>query len=218
MQNLALQQLKPQVSQLKAQRAELLTRYQPNSQRIQEIDAKLAAAEKILSTENHLEVQEKSTDLNPVWVTVDTNFEQAKTNAAALAASQNALRDEIQKSRDELTQMVNNAVQVDRLERQVATDKEAYLSYVRKSEEARTAQALNLNKILNVSVAQPPTAPLKPVFPKVWLNLAAALLLAGALGFGAAMWEEERDERIYSTATIGDVSGLTTVAILRDQA
>ena len=217
-QNLALQQLKPQVSQLKAQRAELLTRYQPNSQRIQEIDAKLAAAEKILSTEDHLEVQEKSTDLNPVWVTVDTNFEQAKTNAAALAASQNALRDEIQKSRDELTQMVNNAVQVDRLERQVATDKEAYLSYVRKSEEARTAQALNLNKILNVSVAQPPTAPLKPVFPKVWLNLAAALLLAGALGFGAAMWEEERDERIYSTATIGDVSGLTTVAILRDQA
>jgi capsular polysaccharide biosynthesis protein len=56
------------------------------------------------------------------------------------------------------------------------------------------------------------------VFPKVWLNLAAALLLAGALGFGAALWEEERDERIYSTATIGDVSGLTTVAILREQA
>ena len=49
-QNLALQQLKPQVSQLKAQRAELLTRYQPNSQRIQEIDAKLAAAEKIRSS------------------------------------------------------------------------------------------------------------------------------------------------------------------------
>jgi uncharacterized protein involved in exopolysaccharide biosynthesis len=114
--------------------------------------------------------------------------------------------------------MVNNAVQVDRLERQVTTDKEAYLSYVRKSEEARTAQALNLNKILNVSVAQPPTAPLKPVFPKVWLNLAAALLLACTLGIGAAMWEEERDERIYSTATIGDVSGLTTVAILRDHA
>src|SRR6266481_5623625 len=65
-QNLALQQLKPQVMQLRTERAELLTRYQPNSERIKQIDSKLASAEKILDSENHLEINEQLTDVNPV--------------------------------------------------------------------------------------------------------------------------------------------------------
>jgi small-conductance mechanosensitive channel len=44
-QNMALQQLKPQVLQLESERAELLSRYQPTSARIREIDAKLGAAQ-----------------------------------------------------------------------------------------------------------------------------------------------------------------------------
>jgi uncharacterized protein involved in exopolysaccharide biosynthesis len=215
--NAALQQLKPQVMQLKAERAELLSRYQPNSQRIQEIDAKLAAAQKILDSENHLEVDEKSEDLNPVWVSVDTSLEQAKTGAAAAGATQSALQSEIQKTNAELTQMTNNGVPLERLERQVATDKEAYLSYVRKSEEARTAQALNLSKILNVSVAQPASLPIRPMSPTVWLNLLAGLVLAAGMGLGAAYWEEQQDKRIFSTASIYEASGLRTVAVFREE-
>jgi tyrosine-protein kinase Etk/Wzc len=217
-QNGALTQLKPQVMQLKAERAELLSRYQPDSQRIQEIDAKLAAAQRILDSENHLEVQEKSSDLNPVWVTLDTSLEQAKTSAASGEATQNALQGEIEKTDTELTQITNNGVVLDRLERQVAADKEAYLAYVRKSEEARTAQALNLSKILNVSVAQPASTPLRPVYPKVWLNLLVGLMLAALMSVGAAFWEEEQDDRIFSAASIYEASGLQTVAVFREEA
>jgi uncharacterized protein involved in exopolysaccharide biosynthesis len=217
-QNLALQQLKPQVMQLRAQRAELLSRYQPTSQRIKEIDAKLAAAERILAHEDHLEVQEKSTDVNPVWVTVDTNLEGAKVKAASLQASVKVIESEIQETHSQLDKMVNDAVAMERLQRQVTTDRETYLSYVRKSEEARTAQALNLNKILNVSIAQPPSTPLRPVFPNVLLNLLAGLVLGAALGVGVAYLEESHDERVFSATTIAEVSNLETVAILRNQA
>ena len=217
-QDQALQGLKLEVMQLKSQRADLLSRYQPTSQRIQEIDAKLGAAQRVLDSENHLEVKEQATDLNPIWVTLDTNLEQSKTNAAAFQATQATLAKEIQQGRDSLTQITNNGVALDRLQRQVAADKEAYLSYSRKSEEARTAQALNLSKILNVSVAQPPTFPLEPVAPRVWLNLVAGLILAAVFGLGAAYWEEQRDERIYSAATISEVSGLPTLAVFRDEA
>ena len=77
-QNMALQQLKPQVLQLETERADLLTRYQPDSKRITEIDARLAAAHRILDHENHTEVQEQSTDLNPVWIQIDTDLQQAR--------------------------------------------------------------------------------------------------------------------------------------------
>jgi uncharacterized protein involved in exopolysaccharide biosynthesis len=216
-QNMALAQLKPQVMQLRAERAELLTRYQPDSERIRQIDAKLAAAQKILDTEDHLEISEKSTDINPLWVTINSNLDQAKAQVSALKASQVSITEQVATARQQLTEMASSVVVLDRLQRTVQNAKDAYLSYTRKSEEARAAEALNRSRILNVSVAQPATAPLRPVFPKVPLNIAAGLILGLILGIAAAYREEENDPKIYSSATIFEVAGLETVAVLSDE-
>jgi uncharacterized protein involved in exopolysaccharide biosynthesis len=213
----SVQQLKPQVMQLKSERADLLSRYQPTSARIREIDAKLSAAQKILDSENHLEVTEKSTDLNPTWVAIDSNLAQSKTSADALKATQDQLDQEIARNQAQLDYLVSNSTQLDQLQRQVAADKEAYVSYVRKTEEARAAGALNSNKILNVSVAQPPQRPVRSVFPIIWLNLFAGLVLAAALAIAVAELDERRDPRIYSTAAISRDSGLQTLAVLADR-
>lgn len=217
-QNNALAGLKPELMQLKAERAELLARYQPTSQRIQEIDAKITAAQKILDQENHLEVREKSLDLNPVWVTLDTNFEQARINEASQQAAAKAVAGQIQSLQAQINQMTDDTMVLGQLERQAAADREAYMSYVRKSEEARTAGALNIDKILNVSIAEPPTMPPGPEFPAVWFNLIGGFAAALMLGLAAAYWEEWRDDRIFSTATIVEASGLSTVATLPDEA
>jgi uncharacterized protein involved in exopolysaccharide biosynthesis len=217
-QNMALQQIKPEVMQLEAERADLLSRYQPTSKRITEIDAKLAAAHRILDRENHLEVQESSTDLNPVWVTLEQNLKQSQTNAASLQASRDVLDKQVDAMRQQLTDMVNNGLVIERLSRRVATDKDAYLAYVHKGEEARAAEGLNLSKILNVSLAQAPTQPLTPVFPIIWLNLLAGAALAVGAGIAAAYWEEQCDPRIYSAAVAEEASGVSAIAILRNEA
>ncbi|MGH7915458.1 MAG: GumC family protein [Candidatus Binataceae bacterium] len=217
-QNLALQQIKPEVMQLEAERADLLSRYQPTSKRITEIDAKLAAAHRILNHENHLEVQEASTDLNPVWVTLDQGLKQAEANAASLKASHDVLNQQIEAMRQQLTNMVNNGLTIERLTRQVSTDSDAYLAYVRKGEEAHAAQGLNLNKILNISLAQAPTLPMMPSFPIIWLNLLAGAVLGVLAGIAAAFWEEQRDPRLYSTAAVEEASGVSAIAVLRNEA
>jgi uncharacterized protein involved in exopolysaccharide biosynthesis len=216
-QDLALQQLKPQVMQLRADRAELLSRYQPGSERIREIDAKLAAAQKILDKENHLVVTERSTDLNPVWVAIDSSLAQSQGTQASVKATIGKLQEEIGTAQDRINFLVRNSSDYDRLQRHVATDKEALMTYVRKSEEARTAGALNSDKILNVSVAQPPLEPLKPIFPIVWLNLVVGFVCAVALGVGAAQWEEERDPKIRSVHTVSRESGFRTVAVIAEE-
>ena len=216
-QNLALAQLKPQVMQLKAERAQLLSRYQPNSLMIRQIDAKVAEAQKIIDHEDHLEVQERSTDLNPVWVTIDSNLAAARTSAEALEAGQKDLSARVAQTQDRVAQMVNSGVELGRLQRQVQTDTDAYLTYTRKTEEARVAQGLNASKILNVSVSQPPEVPLRPAFPIVWLNLLVGVVLAIGLGMGAAYGEERGDLKLYSAAAIAEVGGLNTVAMLSEQ-
>jgi len=217
-QNLALQQLKPQVMQMKAERAELLSRYQPGSLRIREIDAKLDAAQRILEHEGHLEVQESSTDLNPIWVSIETDLAQAKAQASSVAAEQTTLNQEIAQGDQQLTQMANAGIELDRLERKVDTDKQAYLAYVRKAEEARAARGLNTSKILNISIAQEPMLPSQPTFPIVWMNLLGGIVVALGAGIAAAYWDEMQDHRIYSPHTVTEISGLSTVAVIREEA
>ena len=216
-QNLALQQLKPQVMQLRAERAELLTRYQPNSERIKEIDAKLASEEKILDNENHLEVNEQLTDVNPVWITMQTDLKTAGAAAASGKASRDELNKQIAAANQELAMLVTNGVELQRLQRQATSDSDAYQAYVRKTEEARASQELNSNKILNVSVAQPPIDPIVPAFPSVPFNLAIGLILAALFGAAAAYWAEESDSKIYSSSAVNDLTGLPIVAVLNDR-
>jgi uncharacterized protein involved in exopolysaccharide biosynthesis len=216
-QNLALSQLKPQVLQMEAERAELLSRYQPTSQRIRDIDAKLDAARKILSRENHTEVQESTNDINPTWADLDAQLAQSHTQVAALAASRDTLTEELGRNRQRMNSLTSDGVTIERLQREVDTDKEAYLSYIRKGEEARAAEALNQRRILNVSIVQAPTDPLLPIFPNVALNFAAALMLGLMLGIAAAFFEEWRDQRIYSAQAIREYAGVTTLAVLRDE-
>jgi len=216
-QNLALQQLKPQVMQLRAERAELLTRYQPGSERIKQIDAKLASEEAILDKENHLEVNEQLTDVNPVWITMQTDLKQASTAAASGKATRDELNKEIDAANQQLSALVNNGVEFQRLQRQATSDSDAYQVYVRKTEEARASEALNSNKLLNVSVAQPPIAPVVPSFPSVPFNLLVGVMLATLFGAAAAYWAEEADSKIYSARVVNDLTGLPIVAVLSDR-
>ena len=216
-QNLSLQQLKPQVMSLRAERAELLTRYQPNSERIKQIDAKLASEEKILNEENHLEINEQLTDVNPVWITLQTDLKHASTEASSGKATREELDKQIAAANQQLTLLVTNGVDMERLQRQVTSDSDAYQAYVRKTEEARASEALNTNKILNVSVAQPPVDPLEPVFPSVPFNLAIGLILAALFGVGAAYWAEESDAKIYSSGVVNNLTGLPIVAVLSER-
>jgi uncharacterized protein involved in exopolysaccharide biosynthesis len=216
-QNIALQQLKPQMLQLETERAELLSRYQPTSSRIREIDAKLKAGHDILNREKQSDVQEVTTDVNPTWQSLDADLAKARTEAASYQAEQTAQAAQVATLHEQLKQMTSDGVDISRLERKVDSDKEAYMSYVRKGEEARAAEALNQSRILNVSVVQQPTTPIEPVSPRIELNLIAGLLFALMLAIAAAHWTEEYDPKICSSASIGKDTGLSTVAILDDR-
>jgi uncharacterized protein involved in exopolysaccharide biosynthesis len=216
-QNMALEQLKPLVLQLEAQRAELLSRYKPSSEKIRGIDAQLAASHKILDRENHAEMKEQTTDLNPVWITIDTNLETARALSASLKASDETLLRQIAESESQLTALAGDGLLVSRKQREVDANKEAYLSYLRKGEEARAAEALNQSKILNVSVVEPPNHPIHPKFPVVMLNLIAGLFLGIGIGVAAAFWEERYDQKLYSAAEVGELSAVPVVATVSDR-
>lgn len=216
-QNMALQQIKPQVLQLEAERAELLSRYQPTSARIREIDAKLGAAQQILQHENRSEVQESTSDINPTWATLDSDLAEARSDAASLQATQETQAKQAAALNQQLKNLASDGMEIERLQLQVESNKQAFLSYVRKGEEARAASALNRSQILNVTVVEDPVMPLEPVSPKLVLNLLAGFLLGLVFGTGAAYWAETSDPRISSVTAISQLTGLPIVAVVSDR-
>jgi uncharacterized protein involved in exopolysaccharide biosynthesis len=213
-QNLALQTLKPEVLQLEAERAELLSRYLPDSKRIQSIDAKLNAARALLQGESTRDIQEVSTSVNPIWQGLSNSLAQAKVQETTLQASQSELALQIKLLQQQLKVLADNSVEIQRLRQQVETDKEIYLSYSLKGEEARAAEALNLNRILNANIAQPPTTPVEPSFPSTTINLIAGFMFACAFAFGVVYVAEMRDPKVYSREMASQVSGVPTVAVI----
>jgi succinoglycan biosynthesis transport protein ExoP len=183
-QNLALQTLKPEVLQLEAERAELLSRYLPDSKRIQSIEG------------------------------LSNSLAQAKVQETTLQASQSELALQIKLFQQQLKVLADNSVEIQRLRQQVETDKEIYLSYSLKGEEARAAEALNLNRILNANIAQPPTTPVEPSFPSTTINLIAGFMFACAFAFGVVYVAEMRDPKVYSREMASQVSGVSTVAVI----
>jgi uncharacterized protein involved in exopolysaccharide biosynthesis len=216
-QNMALQGLKPQVLQLEAQRAELRTRYRPDSRKVTEINAQLDAAHSILDRENHQEVQEQSYDINPTWQTLDSDLAVARADAASLAANQSAKAEQMEDLRGQLTSLTQSKLTIDRLQLDFESAKAAYISYISRGEEARAAHALNESKIVNVRVVQAPTLPQTPESPNVKINLLAGLFLALILGLATAYWADMHDSKICATSAIDGITGLSTIVVLDDQ-
>jgi uncharacterized protein involved in exopolysaccharide biosynthesis len=216
-QNLARGSVKPQLLQMQADRAELLSRYQPTSNRIREIDARIAAAKANVEHEDQTQERETTDDLNVTWVDLDSRLAEARAMAESTSANSRTLDAELRKTNQDLNALSSDGLLIERMQREVDSDKTAYLSYIQRGEEARAAEALNQRHILNVSVAQPPTLPLQPIFPRLGLTLAGAVFLGFVLALWAAYLEERSDAKIYTARAAVEASGLPIVAVLNEK-
>lgn len=81
-------------------------------------------------------------------------------------------------------------VRLKELERQVKINEENYQLYVKHMEEARISNAMDNQKLANISVVEPALPPIKPVKPNKLLNIILSIFLGGFAGLGVAFSSE----------------------------
>ena len=74
------------------------------------------------------------------------------------------------------------------LERQFKLDEENYQLYVRKMEESRISNAMDTEKIVNLSVVGPASVPVLPVRPKILLNIILGIVVGALLSVSVTCW------------------------------
>lgn len=172
---LLLEKLKSRLLELRLKRTELLTKYEPSYRLVQEVDQQIAEASDAIASEMKEPVREEITEQDPNHEWARSELEKARVELSGLQIRADAAATQLQESRSKARQLALDAITQQDLLRSMKTAEESYLLYLRKREESRIGDALDDQKILNVTLAE---APVAPALPK-WSITTVTLLSAG---------------------------------------
>lgn len=187
-----LEKLKSTLMGLELKRTELLTKYQPTYRLVQEIDKEIADTHAAIQAEQEKPIKEETTDQNPTYNYLRTELAKAKADYSALEARAAATQSIVTIYQATARNLEEKGLIQQDLLRNEKANEENYLLYLRKQEEARMAEALDEQRILNVAVAEAPNVPYSPTNSKLLFGF-VGLLLSATLSVGAVFAVEYMD-------------------------
>jgi uncharacterized protein involved in exopolysaccharide biosynthesis len=177
-----LENLKSTLLTLENKRTELLTKYQPTYPLVQEVDKELDDTRTALAKEESTPLKEETTDQNQTYLWISGELAKAKADLAGFQARETALSSVIINYEAQSKELETQGIALADLSRTAKEDETNYLLYTKKKEESRIEDALDRNRMLNVSIVQTPSLPSIPtrspfLFALVGVFLAAAVSL-----------------------------------------
>lgn len=199
---LAVATIRTRLTELKLKEAELLNRYPETSALVTNVRKEIEQAQRLLT-------EEERTYHDKEVRTLEHTSQALKQREASLA-------DALAVSRRKLTDISAVEMKFRELERRFRLDEENYELYVRKMEESRISNAMDREKIADLSVVEPASVPTKPVRPKILLNMLLAILLGGLLTVGVTMLAEQLSHTFDSAEVVEKRLGVPLVASIRE--
>ncbi|HEY8549020.1 MAG TPA: Wzz/FepE/Etk N-terminal domain-containing protein [Vicinamibacterales bacterium] len=183
------ERLTTMLAELRNRRTALLTKFSEDDRLVKEIDQQIADTTKMLDEAAKQPAEASSTTPNPLWQTVKTDLTKAQAELAGLQARRAVMEQQREESLKLIARLEEASPEQGRLLRAVQMAEDNVKLYDAKLEEARIAEALDREKIANVTVAQAPAVPATATSRRP-LVLALGLLFALAGGIGGGLTAE----------------------------
>jgi uncharacterized protein involved in exopolysaccharide biosynthesis len=199
-QGAATEEIERALAALRLERDALLQDFKPDSRHVRDIDTQIEMAEERLEhPEENINVD--GTEPNPVHLQLKGDLLRAETELNGTLARIAPLQAQVLQYREELNELNEKGFGLDGLRRRIRVAEEDYLLYRKKHEEARASAAMDQEKFVNVTVAQPARMPLRPV-PRDLFKRFLAAMVAGVLGgFGIVF---SLEQFLFRSFTTGD--------------
>jgi uncharacterized protein involved in exopolysaccharide biosynthesis len=199
--NPAIGSLKGRLVELEIQRSELLSRYTPKSAAIRDIDRQIADAKRLLE-------QERGSSVEMHRLTARARLDANEARVAAIT-------DQLSKYRATITKLEDVLPEWNRIQNDVQTQKEAYLNYLRKEEEARISSALDESQIVNIAIAERAAVPTEPESGQLRRRVLVGTFLSGLLAVGLALLRDWMDPSVKTAAQAERLAGLPVLGELQ---
>lgn len=214
----ATEELEKALVALYLRRDALAQDFKPDSRQLRDTDQqikatqeRLKAAEAQLDGINRTEINQVNQDARGLLVAARADLQGAKARYGSLQA-------QVASQRTALESLDQKGFTTEGLRREARAAEDAYMLYQKKHEEARISAAMDQQKIVNVSIAQPAQRPLRPVGPRKALNLLLGLLLGAFGGLGLAFVSEYFDHSLTTGRDLEARVGIPLLGAIPDQA
>jgi uncharacterized protein involved in exopolysaccharide biosynthesis len=198
----ALSALRTRLTELRLREAELLNRYSETSTLVLNSRKEIEQAEQLLAKEE--------------MTYHDKDVRSLEHNIQALKQKEAALKEALAGSRTRLNNVGTAEMRFTELERQFKLDEENYQLYVRKMEESRISNAMDTEKIANLSVVEPAFTPTKPIRPRILLNMILAVVLGALLSLSVVALAERLGHTFGRAKDVEERLGVPVLASIRE--
>jgi uncharacterized protein involved in exopolysaccharide biosynthesis len=171
--------------ELQNKRTALLTNYKEDDRAVRELDQQIATTNAALSDAARMNSHEETTDVDPAWQQLHKDYEQAEITRQQIQAHRATVISELSRLREEIASMQGLTVQFNNLEAQANRLKDNYELYAQKRDQAQIEDAMDEQKLMNVTVAQQPTLSYEVARPKRLSNILLGVVTSLFLGFCA---------------------------------
>ncbi len=187
--NWAADAIKKQLLDLQLREADLAVRYPDDSRLLHDVRKQIAIISDQMGSEAET-LTEVTTGIDSTFKSLQLNLATEQGHFHALVAQEQALEEAIEAKIAELDDLTRHETELKRLMMAVEIAEAEYRQYRDNFQRARISEALDLDKVSNVSIVQPATMPIEPIKPRKRRNVALAIFFGLAGGIGVAfLWE-----------------------------
>ena len=213
----SVERLNTMLVELQNKRTEMAIKYQPGDRLIKELDQQIADTRKALGDANGQIAKEETTDVNPLRQSLEAELAKAELAETEYRSRGASLAADAVNYRRSLNGLENATSDDDQLLRDIKEAEENYFLYSKKREEARIEQAMDRQKVANVSLVQEARLPVLPM-PKLSVTLAASWALGCCLILGMALMKTVVRNAVYTPWELEGLTGLPVLASVPVQA
>jgi uncharacterized protein involved in exopolysaccharide biosynthesis len=178
---------------LQLKRDALVQDFTPENRQVRDVEDQIRATQERLKVAESRVASINRTELNTVYQNLRAQLLIARADLKGVRARNDSLQNQMASYRQQLEELSRKGLTTDELRREARAAEDAYMLYQKKHEEARISAAMDQQRIVNVSIAQPAQRPLRPVAPNKRKNLVLGLLLGAFGGLGLAFATEYFD-------------------------
>jgi uncharacterized protein involved in exopolysaccharide biosynthesis len=157
-----------------------------NNRELRSLKARIAQVEQAIQREENSQRQEVTGEINRSMMDLSAELTRARFKMIGFIAEEKELVAAINQLKARLNNLESAALSHEALKRRWQLNQNNYLLYAKKQEEARISEALDREKVANVSIIDPASVPLSPVRPNRKLYITMGFFLASLVSLGTA--------------------------------
>lgn len=213
----AVSALKARLVDLELREHELLVKYKEQNHWVQGVRSEIRTVRNTLAEQEAARYGRTRSGVNPIYQTLQQEILRNEAELKALTARKETQKAQLAAYQRQMERFNPVELEFNRLQQELEVYRQNYRLYLSRFEEARILDAMDQERITNVSVIEPAKTPIEPVSPKAPLILVLAVLFGGVGAVGLALLSEYLDDSLEKAEDVETLLHLPVLASIPEQ-